>query len=213
MMLQSSDIEMDKARLEELMIETGAFQHRSPEEEPFQLASGIESPIYFDLKKLNGHPEGIKTVAKIFYHIIKEMQGVTSVGGLAAGSISIATAISHLSSYEHEQNPENPLISSFFVRNEAKEHGSKNQIEGIIESPVVVVDDVITSGDSAVRAVRAVKTIKDKKYDCKCLISIVFRGTDEQEENIRKVSNFKYLFTEKELVEKFTKDLKIDQIA
>ena len=212
-MLLSSEFEADKKRLEELMIETDAFQHRSPEEKPFQLASGIESSIYFDLKKLNGHPEGIKTVAKVFYHIIKEMKGVTSVGGLAAGSISIATAISHLSSYEHEQNPENPVISSFFVRDEAKEHGSKNQIEGIIESPVVVVDDVITSGDSAVKAVKAVKAMNDKKYECKCLISIVFRWNDEQEENIKKVSNFKYLFTEEYLVDKFTRGLETNQIA
>ncbi|PJC49754.1 MAG: orotate phosphoribosyltransferase [Nitrosopumilales archaeon CG_4_9_14_0_2_um_filter_34_16] len=200
-MLQSSIIETYKARLEELIVETGAFRY-SPDK-PFQLASGRVSPYYFDLKKLNGHPEGLDTVARIFYHIIKGMKNVTSVGGLESGSISIASAISHLSFTENQKDPTNPLINSFYVRKEAKKYGSGKQIEGNIKSPVVVVDDVITSGDSAIQAVNVVK---DQKYNCECLISIVFRGTEENHRNITNVSKFEYLFTEKELVEKFTKD-------
>lgn len=203
MMLVSSDIELEMNRLEELIKETGAFQY-SPDK-PFKLASGRLSDFYFDLKKLHGHPEGINIVAKIFYHKIKEMKDVTSVGGLEYGSISIATAISQLSYLENEKDPKNPIISSFFVRKHAKEHGSQNQIEGVLKSPVVVIDDVITSGDSATQAVKAVQ---EKKYDCKCLLAVVFRGSDEQKENIEKISDFEYLFTEKGLVEKFTKQLK-----
>ena len=202
MMLLSSDITTDMKRLEELIVETGAFRY-SPDK-PFRLASGRLSDYYFDLKRLNGHPEGINIVAKVLYHKIKTMNGVTSVGGLVAGSISIATAISQLSYLEHINNPENPVISSFFVRKQAKEHGSGQQIEGIIDSPVVVVDDVITSGDSAIQAAKAVQ---EKDYECRHLLSIVFRGTDEQEEKINKISKFDYLFTEKELVAKFTKNL------
>jgi len=95
------------------------------------------------------------------------------------------------------------VIRSFFVRKQAKEHGSGQQIEGIIDSPVVVYD-IITSGDSAIQAAKAVQ---EKDYECRRLLSIVFRGTDEQEEKINKVSKFDYLFTEKELVTKFTKNL------
>lgn len=202
-MLQSSDIEIDKTRLEELILETKAFRY-SPEK-PFQLASGRISPFYFDLKKLNGHPEGLNTVAKVFYHMIKQMKGVTSVGGLESGSISIASAISQLSFLENKKDSTNPLISSFYVRKEAKKYGSGQQIEGIIQSPIVVVDDVITSGDSAIKAVNVVK---NKDFKCECLISIVFRGIPENEEKIKKVSEFEYLFTETELVEKFTKNPK-----
>lgn len=200
-MLLSSDIAMEITRLEKLILETGAFQY-SPDK-PFQLASGRLSDYYFDLKKLHGHPEGINIVAKVLYYKIKEMKDVTSVGGLEYGSISIATAISQLSYLEHEKDSKNPIISSFFVRKQAKEHGSQNQIEGILNSPVVVIDDVITSGDSAIQVVKAVK---EKKYGCKCLLSVVFRGSDEQKENIKKVCEFEYIFTEKELVEKFTKN-------
>lgn len=201
MMALSSELELDTARLEELIVETKAFQY-SPDK-PFQLASGRISPYYFDLKKLNGHPEGLNTVAKIFYHIIKGMKDVTSVGGLESGSISIASAISQLSFLEHQKDPTNPLINSFYVRKKAKEYGSGKQIEGIIKSPVVVVDDVITSGDSAIKAVNV---LKDENYECNCLISVIFRGTLENKEKIEKVSKFEYLFTETELVEKFTKD-------
>lgn len=209
MMLLSSDITADIERLEELILETGAFQY-SPEKQ-FRLASGRLSDYYFDLKKLNGNPEGINIVARVLYHKIKQMKGVESVGGLVAGSISIASAISQLSYLENQKNPENPVISSFFVRKAAKEHGSGNQIEGNITSPVVVVDDVITSGDSAIQAAKAVQ---EKNYECRCLLSIIFRGTAEQKEKINKVSKFDYLFTEDELVEKFTKDKNtIKQIA
>ncbi len=199
MMLQSSDIATDMARLEKLILDIGAFQY-SPEK-PFRLASGIKSDYYFDLKKLHGDAEGINIVAKILYEKIKKMKGVESVGGLVAGSISMASAISQLSYLEHKNNPESPIISSFFVRKAAKEHGSGNQIEGNIHSPVVVVDDVITSGDSAIQAAKA---IQEKNHECRCLLSIVFRGTPEQKEKINEVSKFEYLFTEKELVDKFT---------
>jgi len=201
MMILSSDVAVDIERLEELIVETGAFRY-SPDK-PFQLASGRLSDYYFDLKKLHGHPEGINIIAKVLYHKIKEMKDVTSVGGLEYGSISIATAISQLSYLEHEKDLKNPIISSFFVRKAAKEHGSQNQIEGILNSPVVVIDDVITSGDSAIQAVKAVQ---EKKYDCKRLLSVVFRGNDEQKENVKKICEFEYIFTEKELVAKFTKN-------
>ncbi len=201
MMALSPEFELNTARLEELIVETKAFQY-SPDK-PFQLASGRISPYYFDLKKLNGHPEGLNTVAKIFYHIIKGMKNVTSVGGLESGSISIASAISQLSFLEHQKDSTNPLINSFYVRKKTKEYGSGKQIEGIIKSPVVVVDDVITSGDSAIKAVNV---LKDENYECNCLISVIFRGTLENKEKIEKISKFEYLFTETELVEKFTKD-------
>ena len=209
MMTLSSEFELNVAKLEKLIVETKAFRY-SPNK-PFQLASGRVSPYYFDLKKLNGHPEGLHTVAKVFYHIIKGMKGVTSVGGLESGSISIASAISQLSFLEYKKDPTNPLINSFYVRKKAKEYGSGKQIEGIIESPIVVVDDVITSGDSAIKAVNVVK---NENYECKCLISIIFRGTPENKEKIENVSKFEYIFTEAELVEKFTKDKSvIEQIA
>ncbi len=184
-------------RLEELIAETQAFCH-SPEK-PFRLASGVSSPYYFDLRKLNGHPEGINAVAEIFYHMIKQIGGIKAVGGLESGSIPIASAVSQLSFLEHKKDPENPLLGSFYVRKEAKKHGSAKRIEGNPESPAVIVDDVITSGNSAIKAMNA---LKDEGHQCRCLISVIFRGTEENYKNIERAGRFEYLFTEEQLVKK-----------
>ena len=206
MMELSSELESNKAKLAELIESTGAFQYSK---EPYTLASGITTNFYFDLKKLNGHPEGINTVAKVFYFKIKEIGEVKSVGGLAAGSISIATAISQLSYLE---NPEDPIYS-FYVRKEPKKYGSQKRIEGNIISPVVVVDDVITSGMSAISAVNAVK---EEGFECKRLLSIVFRGNEKDLENIEKNNKFDYIFPEKYFVDRFLKEhpeITVNQIA
>lgn len=198
-MTLSSDFEKDKQRLAELLVKTRAFQYSS--DKPFQLASGATSEYYFDLKLLNGDPEGINAVAKVFYHYIKEMPDVKAVGGLESGSISIATAISQLSYFEHEKDSSNPLITSFFVRKEPKKHGTQKLIEGVISSPVVIIDDVITSGMSAIIAVHAVQ----EEFECKSLMSIIFRGTDEQRETIEKDIKLQYIFHKDQFIEQFKK--------
>lgn len=201
-MTLSSDFEIDKQRLSELLVETKAFQY-SPEK-PFQLVSGASSEYYFDLKLLNGHPEGINAVAKVFYHLIKKFSDVRAVGGLESGSISIATAISQLSYFEHEKDPSNPLIESFFIRKEPKKHGTQKLIEGRISSPIVIIDDVITSGMSAITAVHAMQ----EKFDCKSLMCIIFRGTEEQRQNIEKTSKLQFIFHKDQFIEEFKKQFK-----
>ena len=196
----TSDLETDKQRLFELLVETEAVQY-SPDK-PFELASGATSEYYFDLKLLNGHPEGVNAVAKVFYHYIKQMPEVRAVGGLAAGSISIATAISQLSYYENKNDPSNPLITSFFVRKEAKKYGTEKIIEGRITSPIVIIDDVITSGMSALAAIDAVK---EAGFECKRLLSIVFRGTEEHRENIEEKIELQYIFHKDQILEQFKK--------
>lgn len=189
MMSLSTDIEANTKVLFDLIVKTKAFQYSS--EKKFLLASGGKSEFYFDLKLLNGDPEGIDAVAKVFYHYIKQMPEVRAVGGLAAGSISIATAISQLSYYENQKDPSNPLITSFFVRKEAKKHGTEKIIEGRITTPVVIIDDVITSGMSAIIAIDAVK---EAGFECKRLMSIVFRGTEEHREYIEGKIKLQYIF-------------------
>lgn len=191
-----SAIESTKHRLEELICSTGAYQH-SPEKQ-FRLASGKTSEHYFDLRLLNGDPEGIHTVARMFYQRIKEHPKVRAVGGLESGSISIATAISQLSHLENKKDNSNPRISSFFVRKQSKQHGTKKLIEGKITSPVIIMDDVITSGQSAIRAIDAVK---EAGHDCECLMSIIFRGSSKDRAEIEKHAPLEYIFSK----ERFTK--------
>ncbi|RNJ79532.1 MAG: hypothetical protein EB829_01885 [Nitrosopumilus sp. H8] len=193
----SSGIESAKEKLDKLIHSTGAYQYSA---EGFRLVSGKTSEFYFDLKLLNGDPEGLYTVAMIFYHHIKKLPDVRAVGGLESGSISIAAAISQLSYIENKKDDTNPKITSFFVRKEQKLHGTKKSIEGKITSPVVIIDDVITSGMSAISAVNAVEKAGHK---CKCLMSIIFRGNQRQYEEITKSVPLQYVFAK----EQFTKQL------
>ena len=187
----------DARRLRDLLASTGAFQY-SPDR-PFELASGATSKYYFDLRLLNGDPEGVNTVAGMFYrHMIRQTPQVRSVGGLESGSISIATAVSQLSYYEHEKDGANPLVTSFFVRKDAKRHGTRKLIEGRIVPPVAIVDDVVTSGRSAISAAHAIK--EDLGCGCQYLLSVIFRGTDHQRRAIEEEIPLRYIFDKDQLV-------------
>ncbi len=183
MMLEKSND--DIKRLHDLLKSTGALQYS--DDTPFKLASGATSNYYFDLRLLNGDPEGIYMVAKILYdYITTHMPKTRSVGGLESGSISIATAISQQSYYRHTMDDTNPLITSFFVRKSTKEHGTKKRVEGKITAPAIIVDDVITSGRSAISAAHVIKEEMKDSHSCLCLMSIIFRGTDAQRKSIEK---------------------------
>lgn len=193
----------DKQELLGLLKKTGAFQHSSDKQ--FELSSGQTSPHYFDLKRLNGDPEGLSVVAKHFYRHIKKLDA-KDVGGLESGSIPIAAAVSQLSCIEHDKDDSNPLVSSFYVRKEPKTHGTQKRIEGRIEDQtelsVIVVDDVITSGKSALSAIDAVR---GAGHECVCLLAIIFRGSEEQLDEIKKEVRFSYLLRKDEVIEQFTK--------
>ena len=191
------NIKHHNKKLFDLLVDTNAFRYSK---DGFQLASGATSQYYFDLKLLNGNPAGIHQVALELYRRIKQMNPtVKSVGGLESGSISIATAVSQLSYLEHQRDEKNPLLGSFFVRKSQKDHGRQRLVEGVIHSPVVVVEDVITSGKSAITAVKAVK---DLGYDCQCLLSIIFRGNDEQHKIIEKEISLEYIFHKDDLIDR-----------
>lgn len=188
-----------RTRLVGLMRRTGAAKFSARKE--FRLASGQMSDHYFDLRLLCGDPDGIGAVAEALYDIIERYDGPPrSVGGLESGSISIATAVSHLSGQMRGRESGSggtQALSSFFVRKKRKEHGTQKMIEGVIESPVVVVDDVITSGGSALRAVDAVR---DAGCECERLLCIIYRGSAEQKAEIERHVKLDYLFDAEDLL-------------
>jgi len=148
-------------------------------DEPITLSSGKKSNYYFDIKLVAGDPQGITLIAKVLYDKIKTLGEIKAVGGLEAGSISLATAISHLS---FREDPNNSLYS-FFVRKKPKEHGMRRRIEGILASPVVIVDDVVTTGSSALEAVDYLQDQEDFKIDY--LLTLIYRGTEELKKEIK----------------------------
>lgn len=147
-------------------------------DEPITLSSGIKSNHYFDMKQIAGDPGGITLVANVLYDIIRKLGDVKSVGGLESGSISLATAVSQQSFLK---DPDEALYS-FFVRKKPKGYGMKRRIEGCVESPAVVIDDVITTGASALEAVGY---LKDQDVQISHLLTLVYRGTAELKAEIK----------------------------
>ena len=127
---------------------------RSARRGSFTLASGRQSDLYIDCRPTTMHPEGLATIGPLGLRAIAE-RGWTpqSVGGLTLGADPVSYAISYAS-----QLAGTPL-RAFTVRKEAKTHGTGKVIEGAFESGdrVVVVEDVITTGGSALRAVDSVR--------------------------------------------------------
>jgi len=187
-MMKLVNSNQDKENLRQLIIKTRAFEYH---EKPIKLSSGIESNLYFDIKKLTGLPEGIHVVAKVLYDRIMQVGGIKSVGGLESGSIAISIAISQLS---HMTNKDTAL-QSFYVRKEPKRHGLEKWIEGCVRSPTVVVDDVITTCKSALKAIQI---LRNEHHQVNYLLTVVYRGTEEQRKEMEREYKIKleYIFNE-----------------
>jgi orotate phosphoribosyltransferase len=120
----------------------------------FTLASGKQSSLYIDARLTTMSPEGLALIGPFALDALDEAEWrVDSVGGLTLGADPIAYAISYASARTRAP------IRAFTVRKEAKTHGTGKLIEGPFRSGdrVVVVEDVITTGASALRAADAVQ--------------------------------------------------------
>ena len=123
----------------------------------FTLASGKLSHYYVDARPTTMSAEGLEVIGMLGVSAIAEESWTPRfVGGLTLGADPVAYAISFTS----RRVP--PVLDAFTVRKESKEHGTKNRIEGcfVAGSPVVVVEDVITTGGSVLTAVRAVEAAR-----------------------------------------------------
>ena len=127
---------------------------RSAKRGTFTLASGRQSDLYIDCRPTTMHPEGLSLIGPLGLHAI----GVRgwrpdAIGGLTLGADPVSYAIAYASQLAGIP------VRAFTVRKEAKAHGTGKVIEGAFESGdrVVVVEDVITTGGSALRAVEAVR--------------------------------------------------------
>jgi orotate phosphoribosyltransferase len=121
-----------------------------------KLASGRTSTYYFNMKPTMLDAEGAHLIASLILDAIADKK-VDLVGGLEMGAVPIASAVAAVS-----HSASHP-VNAFFVRKQAKEHGTKSLIEGLPAGDslkgkrVVIVEDVTTTGGSAIKAAEAVR--------------------------------------------------------
>ena len=127
---------------------------RSARRGNFTLSSGRQSSLYIDARLTTMTPEGQRLIGRAGLEVLRAAQWQPdAIGGLTLGADPIAYAICHTSA-----DSERPL-RAFTVRKEPKAHGTGKQVEGPlgIGDRVVIVEDVITTGGSAMRAIEAVR--------------------------------------------------------
>jgi orotate phosphoribosyltransferase len=131
----------------------------APEGEPFTLASGEKSDVYIDVKKSSMHHSIQRTLAYVLHQHVLQLVGVSqfdAVAGVALGGCHLASLVGFQAALE-----DLPL-DVLHVRKEAKDHGTKNLIEGPAPvegrlNRVVLVEDVVTTGGSSIKAIRALE--------------------------------------------------------
>lgn len=121
----------------------------------FRLASGLTSPFYVDCRALMAHPGARRLVAELAWEALQGVE-LTCIGGLEIGAISIATSISD---FAYGMSSSKQEWRTFVVRKHAKDHGLGKLIEGAVArgDRAVIVDDVLTSGGSLLKAVAAAR--------------------------------------------------------
>ncbi len=121
-----------------------------------KLASGRTSNFYFNMKPTMLHPEGAHLIATLLLDAIAADRAEV-VGGLEMGAVPIASAVTAISHTIGRPLP------AFFVRKQIKEHGTQSLVEGFSKGEtiagrrVVIVEDVTTTGGSAIKAAEAVR--------------------------------------------------------
>ncbi|MEM9266818.1 MAG: orotate phosphoribosyltransferase [Cyanobacteria bacterium P01_F01_bin.13] len=177
----SADLSAVKQQLLDLIC-TDAYK-----EGDFVLSSGQQSNYYINGKLVTLHPQGGQMVGRVMLHYLDD--SVIGVGGLTLGADPIVTAVSVVATYEGR------AITPLIVRKEAKGHGTQAYIEGPVlpaKSKVVILEDVVTTGQSAMKAI---VRLQDAGYTVNQVISLVDRQQGGTETYAQAGIDFKAVYT------------------
>ncbi|GAB4507162.1 MAG: orotate phosphoribosyltransferase [Allomuricauda sp.] len=157
----------------ELLLQINAIKLEP--ENPFTWASGWKSPIYCDNRIMLSYPAVRNFVREEIAKQVENLYGRPDViAGVATGAIGIGILVAEALGL--------PFV---YVRPKPKEHGRQNQIEGYFEpgQSVVVIEDLISTGNSSLNAVQA---LKEQNADIKGMIAIFTYGFPVSTENFEK---------------------------
>lgn len=142
-------------------------------QKPFTYTSGILSPVYTDCRLLMGYPKERKEVIKLLIDaIVSIKEHFDVISGTATAGIPYAAWIADRLNL--------PMV---YVRGKPKDHGKGNQLEGLIKKDqiVAVIEDLVTTGESSVQAV---KTVRDAGGVASHIFCIITYGTKKSQENL-----------------------------
>lgn len=178
------DLNTTKSHLLQLIKEKALFY------QPIELSSGKKSKYYVDGKQITLSGEGAYLVAKVVLDLIKDDK-IEAIGGPTIGADPILGAVISLSHLAGSP------IKGFIVRKESKKHGLQKYIEGPFLKKgmrVVIIDDVITTGGSILRAAKAAQELG-------CEIVKVITLVDRLEGANQRLEQYKF-----KLISVFTRD-------
>ena len=161
----------------------------------FVLTSGKKSNYYLDARLTTLDAEGALYSGMLVLELLKTLKPFPkAIGGLTMGADPIVAVVAALSAQQG-----GPTISGFLVRKEPKKHGTQQYIEGwrgAEGDPVVVVDDVCTTGGSTIKAIEQAGAAGYVVVAAVCLVDREEGGR----EAIEKLCPFHALFTARELL-------------
>ncbi len=148
-----------RARLLEL------FKTRALSFGQFTLASGNQSTYYINSKKAIFNAEAVWLLGDVLWTMTKDLN-IQAIGGPEVGAIPMATA----AALRYHQ--EGRAIEGFYVRKQAKGHGSKEMVEGVLKRGfrACLLDDVLTTGGSVLQAIQEVEIIGAEVAAVICIV-------------------------------------------
>ncbi|MBO6034600.1 MAG: orotate phosphoribosyltransferase [Paludibacteraceae bacterium] len=145
-------------------------------EKPFTWASGWKSPIYCDNRKTLSYP-AVRSLIKIELArlVLEKYPDVEAIAGVATGAIAQGALVA-----------EELGLPFVYIRSSKKDHGMENLVEGYIEEgkKVVVIEDLISTGGSSLKAVQAIR--EEKKCEVLGMVAIFTYGFPLAEEQFSK---------------------------
>lgn len=183
---------MDKTELKKRLIEV--LKQKSLQTNVSRvLTSGRTSTYYIDAKMTTLDPEGANLVGRLILDSLKTFE-IDAVGGYTLGADPIVSVVAALSA-----DTERPL-PAFIVRKEPKKHGERKMIEGPFRKgwKVAVVDDVVTTAGSTLKACKAVE---EEGGEVAVALTVVDRLEGGRENLEKKGYTFISLVTRDELLE------------
>ncbi len=183
-------IQRDWERLRQIILKL------SYREGTFRLTSGRESDFYIDCKQTTLSSEGAYLCGKLLYNrILQSGITVSGVGGMTLGADPLVTAVSVVSFIEGRPIP------AFIIRKEAKGHGTGSWIEGKSNIPlgsrVVIVEDVVTSGGTLIKAI---ERTREEGFIVAQIIALVDREEGGKEALFDSGHELSALFTRGDIV-------------